>query len=58
MSREDENKAIVGRWFTKFWGETCDLGIVDGRAGYAPSVLTARATSGTGRHQGVHDGFP
>src|SRR6476646_9200441 len=29
MSREDENKAIVGRWFTKFWGETCDLGIVD-----------------------------
>jgi hypothetical protein len=29
MSREDEDKAIVGRWFTKFWGETCDLGIVD-----------------------------
>src|SRR5258708_31287417 len=29
MSREDENKAIVGRWFAKFWGETCDLGIVD-----------------------------
>src|SRR5271163_1689450 len=29
MSRQDENKAIVGRWFTKFWGETCDLGIVD-----------------------------
>ena len=29
MSREDKNKAIIGRWFTKFWGETCDLGIVD-----------------------------
>src|SRR5678815_4088714 len=29
MLREDENKVIVGRWFTKFWGETCDLGIVD-----------------------------
>jgi hypothetical protein len=37
MSREDENKAIVGRWFTKFWGDTCDLGIVDELA--APDML-------------------
>ena len=37
MSREDENKAIVGRWFTKFWGATCDLGIVDELA--APEML-------------------
>ena len=37
MWREDENKAIVGRWFTKFWGETCDLGIVDELA--APDML-------------------
>ena len=37
MSKEDENKAIVGRWFTKFWGETCDLGIVDELA--APDML-------------------
>src|SRR5450755_3764432 len=37
MSREDENKAIVGRWFTKFWGETCDLEIVDELA--APDML-------------------
>jgi hypothetical protein len=29
MSREDENKEVVGRWFTKFWGETCDLRVVD-----------------------------
>jgi hypothetical protein len=29
MSREEENKTVVGRWFTHFWGETCDLGIVD-----------------------------
>jgi hypothetical protein len=21
--------AIVGRWFTDFWGKTCDLGVVD-----------------------------
>jgi hypothetical protein len=37
MSKEDENKALVGRWFTKFWGETCDLGIVDELA--APDML-------------------
>jgi len=29
MSTEAENKAIVGRWFTAFWGKTCDLTIVD-----------------------------
>ena len=29
MSRESDNKAIVGRWFTDFWGETCNLAIVD-----------------------------
>jgi predicted ester cyclase len=29
MSRVAENKAIVSRWFTEFWGKTCTLGIVD-----------------------------
>jgi hypothetical protein len=29
MSKEQENKVIVGRWFTEFWGPTCNLGIVD-----------------------------
>ena len=29
MSKEDDNKALVGRWFTDFWGENCDLQIVD-----------------------------
>jgi predicted ester cyclase len=29
MSKEEKNKAIVGRWFTAFWGKTCDLNIVD-----------------------------
>ncbi|MGA7804974.1 ester cyclase [Bradyrhizobium sp.] len=37
MSREDENKATVGRWFASFWGERCDLGIVDELA--APDAL-------------------
>lgn len=29
MSRTEENKAIVARWFKDFWGETCNLAIVD-----------------------------
>ena len=37
MSKEAENKAIVGRWFTAFWGKTCDLTIVDDLA--APDML-------------------
>jgi predicted ester cyclase len=37
MSKEDDNKAIVGRWFTNFWGKTCNLAIVDEIA--APEML-------------------
>jgi predicted ester cyclase len=37
MSKESDNKAIVGRWFTNFWGKTCDLSIVDELA--APNML-------------------
>jgi predicted ester cyclase len=37
MSKEEDNKAIVGRWFTGFWGKTCDLDIVDELA--APNML-------------------
>ena len=29
MSKQDDNKAVVSRWFDKFWGKTCDLSIVD-----------------------------
>jgi hypothetical protein len=29
LSKEETNKAIVGKWFTHFWGETCDLNNVD-----------------------------
>ncbi len=29
MSKQDDNKVIVGRWFTDFWGEKCDLKVVD-----------------------------
>src|ERR1700716_2749831 len=37
MSKEQKNKAIVGRWFTSFWGPACDLSIVDELA--APNML-------------------
>src|SRR3954468_5179969 len=37
MSKESDNKAIVGRWFTDFWGKTCNLSIVDELA--APDML-------------------
>jgi len=37
MSNGHDNKAIVVRWFTEFWGKTCNLGIVDELA--APNML-------------------
>jgi predicted ester cyclase len=37
MTKEQDNKAIVGRWFTDFWGKTCNLSIVDELA--APNML-------------------
>src|SRR5262249_48882622 len=33
----ENSKAIVGRWFTEFWGKTCNLGVVDELA--APDML-------------------
>jgi predicted ester cyclase len=37
MSLQDDNKAVVGRWFTDFWGETFDMTVVDEIA--APDML-------------------
>ncbi len=37
MTKESDNKAIVGRWFTEFWGEPCNLAVVDALA--APDML-------------------
>ena len=28
-TEEEDNKALVGRWFTEFWGETYKLSVVD-----------------------------
>ena len=37
MSKQDDNKAVVGRWFTEFWGRSVDLAVVDEIA--APDML-------------------
>jgi predicted ester cyclase len=37
MSKESENKAIVGRWFTEFWGDTYNPSVVDDLA--SPDML-------------------
>ncbi len=37
MSKETDNKAIVGRWFTEFWGETYNPQVIDDLA--APDML-------------------
>jgi hypothetical protein len=29
MSKQGDNKAVVGRWFTEFWGKTVSLGVID-----------------------------
>jgi predicted ester cyclase len=37
MSKEASNKAVVGRWFTEFWGKRVNLAVVDEIA--APDML-------------------
>ena len=60
MSKQDDNKAVVGRWFTEFWGKNVNLAVVDEIA--APDMLLKYSLHsprrGTRRHQGVHDRFP
>ena len=55
MSKLEDNKTIVGRWFTDFWGAICNLAIVDELA--APDMLlqySLHAPPRPRRHQGVH----
>jgi len=37
MSKEAQNKALVGRWFAEFWGPTVNLNVVNELA--APDML-------------------
>ena len=37
MSKEEDNKAVVGRWFTDFWGKNVKLSVIDELA--APNML-------------------
>jgi hypothetical protein len=38
MSKEEDNKAVVGRWFTEFWGKRVNLGVVDDTRCMNPDV--------------------
>ena len=29
MAKEQDNKAVVGRWFTEFWGKNFNPGVID-----------------------------
>ncbi|WP_250634519.1 ester cyclase [Pinirhizobacter soli] len=54
MSKEEDNKAIVGRWFNDFWGETCNLAIVDELA--SPDMLLQYSLHEPRRgHQDIKD---
>src|SRR5215813_4603580 len=37
MTKQEQNKSIVGRWFTEFWGKTVKLAVVDEIA--APDMI-------------------
>src|ERR1700722_4608425 len=37
MRKEDSNKAVVGRWFSDFWGKQVNLAVIDEVA--APNML-------------------
>src|SRR5580692_11629217 len=37
MSKEQDNKAVVGRWFAEFWGKDVNLAVIDEIA--APDML-------------------
>ena len=37
LNKQQDNKDVVGAWFTHFWGKACDLQIVDDIA--APDML-------------------
>jgi predicted ester cyclase len=37
MSKQEDNKAVVARWFTEFWGKEVNLAVVDEIA--APDML-------------------
>jgi predicted ester cyclase len=37
MSKEEDNKAVVVRWFTEFWGKDVNLSVIDAIA--APNML-------------------
>ena len=59
MSKQDDNKALVGRWFTEFWGKNVQSRgrRRDRRPGHVAGYRS-RASPWPRRHQGVHQRLP
>jgi predicted ester cyclase len=47
MSKEESNKAVIGRWFTEFWGKNVSLRVIDEIA--APDMLLKYSLHGPRR---------
>jgi hypothetical protein len=60
MSKQEDNKAIVVRWFTEFWGKDVDLTVIDDIA--APDMLLKYSLHEPRRGhddiKGLHDRLP
>jgi hypothetical protein len=50
MSKEQENKAIIGRWFKEFWGNPWNPKIVDELA--TPDILLQYVGKAAARTRG------
>jgi hypothetical protein len=54
MSKESDNKAVVGRWFTEFWGKDFNPSVIDELA--SPDMTPAGSHGATnGRDAPVSD---
>ncbi len=54
MSKEETNKAIVGRWFTEFWGPDYNSAVIDDLA--APDMLLQYSMHAPRRgHENIKD---
>jgi hypothetical protein len=53
MSREQNNKAIVGRWFTEFWGTTIDIRPTSSRVANDQAGVNSLPTSIRARPGGL-----
>jgi hypothetical protein len=58
MSKESDNKAVVGRWFAEFWGKDFNSSVIDELA--SPDMLLKYSLLAwdvdVGQRRGIHGG--